>query len=244
MKAHMTRYEELVRYQSASVEPRDVITFGPLRIDRMSRRVFVDEEEKKLTAKEFSLLFFLATHPNRVFSKEELFHQIWGYTPGNEMATLVVHIRKIREKIEKDKQRQIDEYTQEMANCKENEISVCELEARNKVLAEKQKWIQKVKRDVQSKIDSTNGKEYVTLIQTMLDNAEPKSDCVVLLPNKEREEITNFVKQKGLEVQNVENFDAGFVLRYGNIEENYVLDTMIELQEEKIDEMIVKILFG
>lgn len=148
------------------------------------------------------------------------------------------------EKIEKDKQRQIDEYTQEMANCKENEISVCELEARNKVLAEKQKWIQKVKRDVQSKIDSTNGKEYVTLIQTMLDNAEPKSDCVVLLPNKEREEITNFVKQKGLEVQNVENFDAGFVLRYGNIEENYVLDTMIELQEEKIDEMIVKILFG
>ena len=80
VKAHMTRYEELVRYQSASVEPRDVITFGPLRIDRMSRRVFVDEEEKKLTAKEFSLLFFLATHPNRVFSKEELFHQIWGYT--------------------------------------------------------------------------------------------------------------------------------------------------------------------
>lgn len=78
VKAHMTRYEELVRYQSASVEPRDVITFGPLRIDRMSRRVFVDEEEKKLTAKEFSLLFFLATHPNRVFSKEELFHQIWG----------------------------------------------------------------------------------------------------------------------------------------------------------------------
>ena len=76
VKAHMTRYEELVRYQSASVEPRDVITFGPL--------------------------FFLATHPNRVFSKEELFHQIWGYTPGNEMATLVVHIRKIREKIEKD----------------------------------------------------------------------------------------------------------------------------------------------
>ena len=102
VKAHMTRYEELVRYQSASVEPRDVITFGPLRIDRMSRRVFVDEEEKKLTAKEFSLLFFLATHPNRVFSKEELFHQIWGYTPGNEMATLVVHIRKIREKIEQD----------------------------------------------------------------------------------------------------------------------------------------------
>ena len=102
VKAHMTRYEELVRYQSASVEPRDVITFGPLRIDRMSRRVFVDEEEKKLTAKEFSLLFFLATHPKRVFSKEELFQQIWGYTPGNEMATLVVHIRKIREKIEKD----------------------------------------------------------------------------------------------------------------------------------------------
>lgn len=103
VKAHLTRYETLVRYQSTLVEPeRDVIISGPLKIDRTSRRVFVDGKEKKLTAKEFSLLFFLASNPNRVFSKEELFHQIWGYSPGSETATLVVHIRKIREKIEKD----------------------------------------------------------------------------------------------------------------------------------------------
>lgn len=105
VKAHLTRYEELVRYQPqpALAEPQsDIITSGELQMDRTSRRVFVDKKEKKLTSKEFSLLFFLASHPDQVFSKEDLFHQIWGYSPGGDTATLVVHIRKIREKIEKD----------------------------------------------------------------------------------------------------------------------------------------------
>ena len=103
--------------------------------------------------------------------------------------------------------------------------------------------MQKVKRDIQNKIEQTNGKEYVTLMETMIENAKIQEKGVILLPAKEREQITNFAKQKGLEVKKVENFEAGFILQYGNVEYNYVLDTMIELQEEVIDEMIVKILF-
>ena len=148
-----------------------------------------------------------------------------------------------KQNIEKEKQRQLETYQEEIANHKENEIGTCRLNARNQVLAEKQKWMQKVKRDIQNKIEQTNGKEYVTLIQTMLENAKPQKNGIVLLPAKEREQIESFVKQKGLEVKKVENFEAGFILQYGNVEHNYVLDTIVELQEEAVDEMIVKILF-
>lgn len=148
-----------------------------------------------------------------------------------------------KQKIENEKQKQIASYQEEIANQKENEIGTCKLNARNQVLAEKQKWMQKVKRDIQNKIEQTNGKEYVTLIQTMIENAKLQEKGVILLPAKEREQITNFAKQKGLEVKKVENFEAGFILQYGNVEHNYVLDTMLELQEEVVDEMIVKILF-
>lgn len=147
-------------------------------------------------------------------------------------------------KNDKEMQRQIEEYQEEMAIHKENEISVCELEARNKILEEKQKWIQKVKQDVQNKIETTNGKEYVTLITTMLENAKPKQDGTILLPAKEIEQITAVAKQKGLEVKQVDNFEAGFVLKYGNVEENYILDTILELQDDMVNEMIAKILFG
>lgn len=102
-KSHLDRYEDLISYQPLQVEPRrNLITCGSLQIDGTSHRVFVGEEEKKLTSKEFSLLFHLASHPNQVFSKEELFRHVWGFTPGGDTSTLVVHIRKIREKIETD----------------------------------------------------------------------------------------------------------------------------------------------
>ena len=153
-------------------------------------------------------------------------------------------VEEDKKKIEKEKEKQIQEYREEMANHKESQINVCELEARNKVLAEKQKWIEKVKRDVQNKIKNTNAKEYVSLIETMLQYAELKPQGVILLPVKEREAITEIAKNKGLEVRPVDNFEAGFVLQYGNVEYNYVLDTMLELQQEKVDEMIVKVLFG
>ena len=71
-----------------------------LKINKDSRQVWVDGEEKLLTSKEYELLLFLAEHPNKVFTKEELFKQIWELDATGDNATVTVHIKKIREKIE------------------------------------------------------------------------------------------------------------------------------------------------
>ncbi|MDQ0201287.1 DNA-binding response OmpR family regulator [Neobacillus ginsengisoli] len=68
----------------------------------MARKVYVNDKKISLTAKEFDLLLYLAQHPNRVFSKEDLFESIWGLDSSGDITTITVHIRKIRGKIEKD----------------------------------------------------------------------------------------------------------------------------------------------
>jgi DNA-binding response OmpR family regulator len=73
-----------------------------LRIDPDSRKVYVNEVETTMTAKEFDLLHLLARHPYLVFSKEQLFEKIWGFGALGDLQTVTVHIRKIREKIESD----------------------------------------------------------------------------------------------------------------------------------------------
>lgn len=103
VKAHLERYNKLLG-SSVRME-NEVIETGGLKIDRTARRVYVDGVEKSLTTKEFDLLFFLAQHPNRVFSKEELLQEVWELSPiGADIATVTVYIKKIREKIEKDTQ--------------------------------------------------------------------------------------------------------------------------------------------
>lgn len=102
VKAHLNRYEVLIEQTNEQVAENEVITTGELRIDKTARRVFVRGEEKTFTTKEFDLLYFFAQNPNRVFKKEELFQQIWGFTSVGDIATVTVHIKKIREKIEKD----------------------------------------------------------------------------------------------------------------------------------------------
>ncbi|SFB06778.1 DNA-binding response regulator, OmpR family, contains REC and winged-helix (wHTH) domain [Lentibacillus halodurans] len=97
VKAHLSRYERLVNR-----DKHDEIRIKGLVIDQDSRRVFVNGEEKKFTAKEFDLLVFLAANPNRVFSKDHLFERIWGINSMGDITTVTVHIRKIREKIETD----------------------------------------------------------------------------------------------------------------------------------------------
>ncbi len=98
VKAHLTRYNRLV---GSSQQPKnEVIEIRGLRIDKTARRVFLNEEEKIFTTKEFDLLTYLAEHPNHVFSKEELFRDIWEMDAVGEIATVTVHIKKIREKIE------------------------------------------------------------------------------------------------------------------------------------------------
>lgn len=96
VKAHISRYDRLV---NQDYEQND-LQFGSLCIQNDSRRVFVNDEEKTLTAKEFDLLNFLATNPNTVFTKEHLMEQIWGFDSIGDVNTVTVHIRKIREKIE------------------------------------------------------------------------------------------------------------------------------------------------
>ncbi|MEY8515787.1 response regulator transcription factor [Lachnospiraceae bacterium 29-84] len=97
VKAHLSRYERLI---NSNVQENDVIEIRGLKIDKTARRVWVNDEEKQFTTKEFDLLTFLAQNPNRVFSKEELFSQIWDMESVGDIATVTVHIKKIREKIE------------------------------------------------------------------------------------------------------------------------------------------------
>ena len=99
VKAHLSRYERLVN----SAQPEnDIIEIRGIRIDKTARRVFVNGEEKIFTTKEFDLLTFLAEHPNHVYTKEELFKEIWDMDSIGDIATVTVHIKKIREKIELD----------------------------------------------------------------------------------------------------------------------------------------------
>ncbi len=97
VKAHLARYERLI---GTGVQENDMIEIRGLKIDKTARRVYLNGEEKIFTTKEFDLLTFLAQNPNRVFSKEELFSKIWGMESVGEIATVTVHIKKIREKIE------------------------------------------------------------------------------------------------------------------------------------------------
>lgn len=103
VKAHLARYNRLVSNNSHKTSEGDVIEVNGLKIDKLARRVFLDGEEKPFTGKEYDLLLFLADNPNRVFGKEDLFREIWKAEPaGTDIATVTVHIKKIREKIEKD----------------------------------------------------------------------------------------------------------------------------------------------
>lgn len=99
VKAHLSRYTRLVGSNS---NDNECIEIRGIRIDKTARRVFVDDEEKIFTTKEFDLLTFLAQNPNHVFTKEELFQKIWGMESVGDVATVTVHIKKIREKVEKD----------------------------------------------------------------------------------------------------------------------------------------------
>ena len=97
VKAHLTRYERLV---SSNVRENAVIEIRGIKIDKTARRVWVNGEEKNFTSREFDLLTFLAENPNHVFTKEELFRRIWDMDSVGDIATVTVHIKKIREKIE------------------------------------------------------------------------------------------------------------------------------------------------
>ena len=97
VKAHLARYERLI---GSNEQKNDIIEIRGIRIDKTARRVWVNDEEKQFTTKEFDLLTFLAENPNHVFTKDELFSKIWDMESIGDIATVTVHIKKIREKIE------------------------------------------------------------------------------------------------------------------------------------------------
>ena len=97
VKDHLARYERLI---GSATPENDIVEIRGIKIDKTARRVWVNGEEKQFTTKEFDLLTFLAENPNHVFTKEELFKEIWNMDSVGDIATVTVHIKKIREKIE------------------------------------------------------------------------------------------------------------------------------------------------
>ena len=99
VKAHLARYERLI---GSGMPENEIIEIRGLKIDKTARRVYINGEEKTFTTKEFDLLTFLAQNPNHVFTKDELFSKIWDMESVGDIATVTVHIKKIREKVEMD----------------------------------------------------------------------------------------------------------------------------------------------
>lgn len=97
VKAHMARYDRLV---GSGMPVNDIVEIRGLKIDKTARRVWINGEEKNFTTKEFDLLCFLAQNPNHVYTKEQLFSAIWDMESIGDIATVTVHIKKIREKVE------------------------------------------------------------------------------------------------------------------------------------------------
>lgn len=82
-------------------ENSSIRMFGDMKVDIDSRRVFIDEKEVNLTVKEFDLLELLMNNPNKVYSREKLLNDVWGYEYLGDVRTVDVHVRRLREKIEK-----------------------------------------------------------------------------------------------------------------------------------------------
>lgn len=102
VKAHISCYERLTSRASAAPKDEDVLKVGELEIHLKKHRVFSQGKEAFLTNREFELLAFLAKHPGIVFSRERIFDRVWGLDAAGDTATVMVHINRIREKIEPD----------------------------------------------------------------------------------------------------------------------------------------------
>jgi DNA-binding response OmpR family regulator len=98
----VARVRTVLRRSAAPVQLHERVGFGDLEIDAAAREVRKRGAALKLTAREFDLLLFLARHPRRVFSRDQLMSRVWGYEPAFDSGTITVHVRRLREKIEDD----------------------------------------------------------------------------------------------------------------------------------------------
>ncbi len=100
VEARIERYKVISSKKNSNI---DILDFDDLKLCKSSRKVYVDGNEVVMTNKEFDLLWFLASNPDIVFSKGDLFFEIWGQDSIGETSTVTVHINRIREKIDKNK---------------------------------------------------------------------------------------------------------------------------------------------
>ncbi len=94
------RVRTVLRRATPLVETDERLEFEGLELDSGTREVRKEGEELKLTAKEFDLLWFLASNPRKVFSRDQLMSRVWGYEAALDTGTVTVHVRRLREKIE------------------------------------------------------------------------------------------------------------------------------------------------
>ena len=100
-----TRVRTVLRRSQSAAPPRERVEVGPLVLDSSRHEARRDGELLKLTAKEFELLWFFASNPNRVFSRDQLMARVWGYSAALDTGTVTVHVRRLREKLEQDASR-------------------------------------------------------------------------------------------------------------------------------------------
>ena len=100
-----TRVRTVLRRAKAAPPPQERVEVGPLVLDAAHHEARRDGELLRLTAKEFELLWFLASNANRVFSRDQLMARVWGYSSALDTGTVTVHMRRLREKLERDPSR-------------------------------------------------------------------------------------------------------------------------------------------
>ncbi|MCH5317805.1 MAG: response regulator transcription factor [Eubacterium sp.] len=97
--AHISRYQRLTAREAKQTNEAEMLEIDRLRLDGKSRRAYIDGTEIVLTNKEYDLLYFLASSPDTVFSKETLANEIWQYDSIGATSTVTVHVNRIRDKI-------------------------------------------------------------------------------------------------------------------------------------------------
>jgi DNA-binding response OmpR family regulator len=94
------RVRSVLRRAAPAPTPVECLSFGDVVLEYGTREARKNGREIRLTAKEFDLLWFLASHPRRVFSRDQLMASVWGYTAALDTGTVTVHVRRLREKLE------------------------------------------------------------------------------------------------------------------------------------------------
>jgi DNA-binding response OmpR family regulator len=98
----VARVRSVLRRSGPAAPAVERLEIADLVLDAAAREVRKGDAEVRLTAREFDLLWFLASHPRRVFSRDQIMSRVWGYDDGLDTGTVTVHVRRVREKIEDD----------------------------------------------------------------------------------------------------------------------------------------------